>query len=126
MNCSGVVLPACTTDFPSGLEVVREFIEINESFRKGIERIEKMLEKSFGTDSLKNVNPSRLLLAGTCMTYAKHLASQGHYEEAIEQIKKAEAAYNKIDFSKVADQSCAKAVFLNNCTRLIKAYQLDK
>lgn len=120
MNCSDIIPSTFKIDFSSDLEVV------NERFSNSIVHIEKMIKNCLETGSLKNVNPPRFLLAGTCVTYAKHLASQGRDEEAIEQIRKAQAIYDTIDFSKVADQSCSKAGFLNNCTQLIKKYQSGK
>lgn len=127
MNYSDITPSASKINFSSGLEVVSGSAEkINERFGSSIVRIEKMIENCLETGSLKNVNSPRFLLAGTCMTYAKHLASQGREEDAIEQIRKAQTIYDTIDFSKVADQSCSKAGFLNNCAQLIKKYQSGK
>ncbi|CUI16276.1 hypothetical protein PNK_0649 [Candidatus Protochlamydia naegleriophila] len=74
----------------------------------------------------KKSDPCLLLLAGTRISYAKHLASEEQYDEAIEQIKKAQVIYDQIDFAQLANQSHSKVAFLNNCVQLIKEYQSIK
>lgn len=127
MNNSGIV-PTFTTDLiPSHLRATMEPSVKNEFFIGSIKRIEQMLGKQRSApDSLKNLNPSLLLLAGTRMTYANHLASQAQYDEAIEQVEKAQGIYDRIDFSQVANQSHSKSAFLDNCTQLMKKCQLGK